>query len=713
MDQNIDLRALVGIIRRQARLIALVVIAALAVALLALFTLRPAYDATALVLVDTSQKDILNSDNGTPDYNPDPRVDSEVQLVKSQTTLLNVVNSADLIHEPEFGPHLGLTDKVRTLLHLPTPPAPSGDALVRDILERLDSDVTAERVAGTFLIAITARTGDPALSAKIANAVASNYIADQRQAKVDSVLASRNIIQSRLADANASVANSEEAIDSFINANFDAISHGTGNTDLVGIRDKIQKLQNEEVSTSARVDLVAKGVAAADWTQVAATLQSQAAASLAAQREDLAKSLSGPSVDAAQADTLKNQISKIESQLREQANGAVTSLKAQIDADKSQTADLRSQMRDAAVSGDMPPALLTNLYELQQNAQIARTQYQALIARQKDLETQAYLQVADARMVSEAVPPGGPSFPNSRLIFTFGALAGLGLGLAAALLRENFVGGFTSLGQVQSVLRVPAVAAIPWQRPFRNEKLEAVSLADMLTQAPLSAYSEAIRMVQVGVDQARRRQLKNQPTAPQQGAVVLISSTNPGEGKTTIALSLARAFVASGRTTLLIDADLRVPRLHQSLQMEPSAGLVDYLMGRVDSPRIDEIIVSDPQSALRVIVGARRSDAPTDRLINNEALSGLLAAARKHFDMVVIDTPPVGAVVDGFYLAGHADVIVFALKWASTAQLAARSAVGTLRDSLPEHGEIVAVLNQERLGRRRRGGSYEDSYYYG
>src|SRR5690606_12078939 len=125
---------------------------------------------------------------------------------------------------------------------------------------------------------------------------------------------------------------------------------------------------------------------------------------------------------------------------------------------------MRQQMRSEVFSSDLPLDVLTRLYELQQSADLARSQYQTLLARTGDLRLQADSQLADSRIVSAALPPAGPSFPDARLILVLGGLAGLGLGIALAVVYENFLGGFTSESQVGLVTRQPVLGAVPLQR---------------------------------------------------------------------------------------------------------------------------------------------------------------------------------------------------------------------------------------------------------
>jgi Mrp family chromosome partitioning ATPase len=184
--------------------------------------------------------------------------------------------------------------------------------------------------------------------------------------------------------------------------------------------------------------------------------------------------------------------------------------------------------------------------------------------------------------------------------------------------------------------------------------------------------------------------------------VIVVSSAAPGEGKTTVALSLARAYALSGLPTLLVDCDLRKPSVHQQLGMEASEGLLEYLVGSEQAVDLKSIMTVDTGSGAQIVLGSRRSDIATDQLIAGRTLTRLIAAARQNFDIVVLDSPPVGPVVDGLYLAGMADAILFVVKWSATPQQEVRSAVAALVAARPDTTPILVALNQRDIKPRTR-----------
>ncbi len=707
----IDLRNIVDLLKRRLWLIVLVTVLALAAAGLALVTLKPVYTATALVLVDPSKKNLLDPDAQLTGSSSDSlRVDSEVELVKSETTLLAVADELDLVNDPEFGLRLGIRDTLMAFFRIAEPKLPTGEEALSAVIDKLRDAVTVQRRGLTFLIAVNARSGRPHFAADIANSLTKYYIQQQLEAKVASTLASRDIIEARIANANAMVAQTEGAFDGFLDQNLSRISDLTGRTDLEQMRSEIDTIIASRAQSSAAADLAEQSLARRDWSAVADSLKDEAVANLERQRVALRDKLADAAEGSPSAIDLRSSLQGVESQLGEAASAAVSSLRQEVATSQSRVSELRGQLRNSVLSSNLPADILTTIYSLQQTAEIARSQYQALLTRRQDLDTQAFLQVADSRVASEATAPSKPSFPNPRLILILAGLAGLGLGVGLAFLVENFVGGFTSESQAESILRVPAMAAVPRQRPLKVNGGEALTVADSLVLAPLSIYSESIRRVRVGVDQAVRKRRDPKSTEERAGMVLAVSSAAPGEGKTTLALSLSRAYALAGMSTLLIDCDLRKPSVHRQLGMKASDGLLEYLAGSSDTVELKSIMTVDVGSGAQIVLGSRRSDIATDQLVAGKTFARLVAAAKKNFDIVVLDTPPVGPVVDGLYLAGMADAIVFVVKWSSTPQQEVKAAVASLGSAKADGVPILAVLNQQTINVAAYRGKYAGYY---
>lgn len=708
---SFDLRDVLGLLRRRIWLIVAITVIFVGAAGIALLALKPVYTATALVLVDPSKKNLLNPEDALGGSGSESlRVDSEVELVKSETTLLAVARQLGLASDPEFGLRLGLRDAILAFLRIAEPTLPAGDEAYNFIINGLRDAVTVQRRGLTFLIAVDARSARPEFAALLANAIAHKYIQQQLEAKVSSTLASRDIIDARINDASSTVLQSEQAFDDFIDSNLPRITEATGRSDFATMRQQIDALTRTRSDADSRIQRTELSLGQRDWNAVANGLKDDAVAALELQREQLLSSLSAAGEGSQAAIDLRVELGKVESGLETAAREAVTALKQNVADTQAKVSELRGQLRTSILGSDLPSDILTSIYELQQRAEIARAQYQTLLTRLKDLDTQAFLQVADSRVVSEATPPTTPSFPNPRLILLLAGFIGIAVGVGLAFLVENFVGGFSSEAQTESILKLPVASSIPRQRTLKRAGAESFTVADALVVAPLSVYSESIRRVRIGVDQALRKAgSAGVGTTGLGGIVIAVTSAAPNEGKTTISLSLARAYALAGLSTILIDCDLRKPSVHRQLGMDASEGLLDYLTSNA-SQELRSIVTVDDSSGAQVVLGSRRSDVATDQLIAGRTFSTLVNAAKKNFDVVILDTPPIGPVVDGLYLAGMADAIVFVIKWSATPQQEVRGAVASLSTAKQEHVPMLVLLNQQGANPSAYKGRYAGYY---
>lgn len=708
-ESEIDLRGVLGLLRRQFRLIVLTVLIGIGAAVIVTFALTPVYTASVLILVDPSSKNLLDPEAQMTSASADnARIDSEVEILRSENILLKVIEAEGLLADDEFGVSLGLRERLLSFLRIAVPTLPTGDAAINQALSKLAGAISAQRRGLTYLIALQARSEDPAKAAALANATAHVYIEDQLASKVSNVMTSRDILQARVVEAREAIVRSEGSFDTFISENIQRIAEESGRSDLAAMQQSIRELRETRAQTSATLDLVQSTLAEDNWRTLVDSLQSEALSLLEQQRQALANRIGEVAESSATVD-LRAELQRIEEEMRSAANGEVSALREKVAQTETAEETMRQQMRQEVVSSALPADVLAQIYELQQSAEIARDQYQTLLGRVQDLDAQAALQVADSRIVSAALPPRSASFPNRPFMIALTALAALGVGIGLALLYENLIGGFTSEEQVESVLKVRVAAAVPRAKLLAD----STSLADHMVRSPLSMFAESIRRIRALVDQHGRT--LSGTGDEEYGRVVMVSSAAPNEGKTTIALALARSYALSGRTTVIIDCDLRKPSVHRQLGLEPSMGLYEFLnTENAAPPSISSIAVSDSLSRSTIILGARRSDLPTDQLLAGPSFVKLINAARATFDVVILDTPPIGPVIDGLYIAPFADVIIFCAKWASTSQIDAKKAISNLSSVTRAGVEILCALNQQdysfRAYRRKYGGYYEKDY---
>lgn len=690
-ESDIDLRAIFSLLRRQLRLIVMVFVAVVGLAAIVVFTLTPVYTASALVLVDPSRKNLLAPETQLSSSTADSaRIDSEVEILRSDNVLLKVVEAEDLTSDANLAASEPLRAKILGFLHLAEPTLPTGQEALNQALSNLRNSVAVQRKGLTYLISVQVKSENPEQAARLANALSKAYIDDQVASKINSVLTSRDIVQARISQARDAIAGSEGSFDKFITDNIDRIANDTGRADLAQMQSQIAQLASARTQSAALANRLQSSIAEDGF-------QSTALTELAKQRDALAARLvSAPTAD------LQTELTDTENRLRNAATTELANLQQTIARSETDESAKRQELRSAVLASSLSPDVLTSLYELQKNAELARSQYQTLLGRTNDLNAQADLQVADARIVSPALAPQSPSFPNKGLILALSALVALGIGAALAFLRENFIGGFTSEAQMASVLKTRVATAVPRQKT----KSDKESLANLMVSAPLSIFPESVRRLRAVVEQSIG--LGKGAGEFGEGKVVMVCSTAPDEGKTTLALALARSYALSGRSALIIDCDLRKPSIHRHIGVERSQGLLEYLSAE-NSDNLNSIISRDTLTGATIIVGVRRSDLPTDQLLTGLSFGRLINAGKRSFDVVILDTPPIGPVTDGLYIAPFADAIVFVTRWASTSQLDTKEALASLTAAKSPDVEIISVLNQQdeaKVAYMRKYGSY-------
>jgi receptor protein-tyrosine kinase len=266
--------------------------------------------------------------------------------------------------------------------------------------------------------------------------------------------------------------------------------------------------------------------------------------------------------------------------------------------------------------------------------------------------------------------PGGPVFPRTKLTLLVAALLGLGLGLAAAVLRESLTTKVESADDLAEVAGVPVYAEIPAE----SAVLKLHTPEDLATQPRLRIVAEAFRDLRTNLlftDEGIRS--------------VLITSPDGSHGKTTVAFGLAATLARAGTKTLLIDADLRRGRVAELLELPRSPGLMDVLLGETELEDAARV-TSD---GLHVLVGGRRAADPGELLTS--AFPTLLARLEREYEAVIIDSTPVIPISDARIIARYADATLLVARAGGALRRQVRAAVERL--GLINVQLTAAVLN--------------------
>jgi capsular exopolysaccharide synthesis family protein len=699
-ESVIDLRDVVSILRRRYRLIVLTGAIVLGLAFLYLAQTTPLYTSTTLILVDPAQKNLLAPEReGMVNSSlASSLIESEVEILRSNTVLLAVIEAADLLRDPEFGPSLSLFGKFKQAVGIaPRGSAADGAALLNNTLNKLNNAVSARRRGMTNLIALSVTAEDPERAATLANTLAATYIRLQVQAKSQSFMDARDVLEAQLSAAQRALGGSDAALANYIDENLARLERESGSDAVAALRARLERANASGLAAKVTADDAATALAARDWSALADRLGDQALASLEGQRAALASRLGQTAEGSDAAVNLRAGLEQIEAQLARQGEAAVASLRDEVSGLSAAGDQLRDDIRRELLSGDLSAETLSEIYGLQQEATIAQRQYDTLLTRMRDLEAQALVQVADSRVVSQAIAPSGPSFPNTKMILALALVASLMLGVGLAFVSEYYVGGIHSAHQLANVIPARIGSVVP----KASQSADQASVADIIIDAPMSQFSESLRRLRANIDRFA-------PSGVEGSRMVVVTSAIPAEGKSVTALALARTYSAAGKRTLLIDADMRKPTQNKLLGVTPASGLFEYLVQSGEEPHAADCYDVDPRSRVGVIFGRQRPDAPTDQPIQSEAFRRLIEDARHSFDVIVIDTPPLIPVVDARYVAAMADAVVLCVRTGETSQSDARTAYDQLVDHAAPTTAILTALTFQSASEH----DYKYSGYY-
>lgn len=725
---EIDLKELVGILQRQIRLIGMTFAVVLLPAIAYLTLATPIYNASALISIDAGGSNIMDPTmvENSQSAVLNSRVDGEVEILRADSTILAVVQDAKLLEDPEFGPKLSLTQKiavalgldqvassVRQMLGIKLSTGPSAEDLVANAVTQLKGAVDIRRRGLTYLISVGISAEDPVRAAEIANTFVQTYISQQVLTKSQGIISARDVLRAQTETASAGLAQSEDALNNFIDQNLAKLERESGNSAISALRQELESAKSNKVASVAALASTRDAVARNDFSAAAQSLGDAALQELAAQRDDLAQRLSGEQEGSNAQLDLKQALDSLDQDLAERLKTAQGEIENTLSTITNAETVAREQLRDALLQSDLSSSTVADLFNLQQSATIARNQYQQLLARVQDLNALANVQISDARVVSQALPPLTPSSPNKRLIIAIAIVAGLAMGVGVALLNEYYIGGVTTAEQLGNVIGARVPVAVPILPLGMANRL----LADEIITTPLSQYSESFRKLRLAIDTSLQRGAMERNTSgsvQHKGKVILICSALPGEGKTTTSISIARTYAAAGLNTLLIDCDLRKPSVADYLGVDSTNGLINYLTDGESDPEMIIHPLRDELSGATVIVAGQRSNQPTDQLINSPRFASVIEVVRDMYDIVVIDSPPLLPVVDTRYLAQSADCAVLVVRFSNTTQGEAREAASQMHEVLPPGVTLLGLLNRQVKQTSKRG-YYNRGYsgYYG
>jgi succinoglycan biosynthesis transport protein ExoP len=339
------------------------------------------------------------------------------------------------------------------------------------------------------------------------------------------------------------------------------------------------------------------------------------------------------------------------------------------------------------------------LDELTREVAVDQQLYETFFSRIKETSESGDLQTANARVIDPAVVPVKPIKPKRALLSILFIFLSVFIGTLLVILREALDSTVKSRDDVIVKLHTQLLGVLP----LLKEKEAGGNVAQIYSKAGNSTFPESIRTIRTGV-------ILSGIDNPHK--ILVVTSSIPGEGKSTIAANLAQAFGQMGKT-LLIDADLRRPTVFKNFGIKPSApGLSDLV---ADTAEIKACIHRLEAFGIDVMPSGMVPPNPLE-LLSSKRFAAVLASLEKHYDRIIIDSAPCEVVSDALILATFASALIYVVKADATNIRAVKSGIGRLRESgTPVTGVVMNCVNLDKkssYGYGRYYGGYYDYYGY-
>ena len=675
---EIDLLALVRTVWRGKWTIALVMFSAFAPAVIYLyFVAVPMYRSTAVIALDSQQQNVvtdiesvlsgMGSDAAT--------LNTEAVVLKSRILGGKLVDELELITDPEFNellqpkPKYSLRAMLRQMLGRAEPPVPLPEEIRNAVIDNVLRAMEVSYLRQSLVFEVSVTSANRSKAATIANDLARLYIENQLQEKLDATDSAIRFLSDQTAKLQIELQVFEAKLKAF-NESTELVSMevlGGLQRQVKELRERISGARAATAATETRLSSLGVLAAAGDPEAFAAFADDP-------RLDDLIPRWKAGNInDTALQSAVQAVVLRAESEVKE--------------ADDQLSALVMSEATlDALISRQSDE--LVRQQELTRSVETTRLMYESFLQRLKETSVQRGLQEPDSRLLSEAVPRPAIS-PRRTLVAAVALVLGALIGMAIVMAREMLFASFRTSDELrlhtgQSVLG--AIPVIPGSA--RKDALK------YQRDKPTSVIAEAVRNLRTSI------LLSNVDNPPK---VILITSSVPGEGKTTLALSLAQNMAGLGKRVILIEGDIRKRIFAEYFDVKAGVSLLEAL---TDPGSLANAELRQMDIGVDLLVAAKTNVNAAD-LFASDKFADLLTELRKGYDYILIDTPPVLAVPDARIIGPLADAIIYVVLWNSTTRTQVRQGLEMFSSvGLKVSGLVLNRVDSRQMKRYGYAGQY-------
>jgi polysaccharide biosynthesis transport protein len=685
----------------------------------------PLYTSEALIHIKGREAQVIKLDGVVEELIADPAtIESELQFLNSRAFLRRIAEQLNLIEDPEFNPNLvqnadasSFLDMINPLTYLPEDWRPqlgggtgSREPVTPEVIEmnrvvsKLASRVDVSQEGRSYVLSLKVTSEDPAKASRFANAIAEEYLVTQVETKYEAAQRAIQWLSGRIHELRGEVLEAEAKIVEYRTRNnlIDVNDSNPLTLQFFQLNTQLALAQAQRAEAEARLSQARSVVGSPGGVQAAAlVLNSPLMADLRSQETQLMRQMSELSTiygdNHPQMVNTRAELESVRAKMEDEVQRIVQDLANEVAVARAREAEMQNSMNSLQTGAAGADMAEVELRSLTREAASNRELFETFLARFREIVEQQELQEADARILSNADTPSTPSYPNKPLftVIAFAASLVLGTMLVFVIERWDSDYGFRSADEINSAIGLRALALVP---DLSRRETQGVAAEEYVLQKPNSAFAEALQRIRTSLF------LADEGHPPK---TILVTSSIPLEGKSTIAASLARQSARSGLKVILIDADLRRPRLHEVIGIANQNGLSEVLTGRANP---EAAIKRDEKSGMDFLPAGVGVVSPPD-LFRSSTMRILLEEMAAYYDLVIIDSPPVAAVSDSFTLSGLVDKAVYVIRWEQTPRNVALAGIRQMAEAGADIAGIV--LSRVDVKKHARYGYADSGYYQG
>lgn len=694
----LDIHTLRGFLWRQRFVLSGVTLLAIVAGLVITLLTTPKYEATSSVRIDPEQADIFQGEGLAPQI-------SVNQLDSYLATLVDVLKSHSMAVQVAKNLKMDTRQDIPDLAEISRPAGMSDRQWQAERLEIgaeiLQGGMTAEAPGVQRLINISYRSDDPAWSAEVANAYATNFLTDDLRRSLQQNAYAQNYLQGQIAETRTKLAQAERDALAYARSNGIVsealLADSSSSTDTPSAAPQTVAAGNLASVNSTYIEARARRIAAEQrWAAVSGKAPSEipevqtntTVQSLTSRRAELMGNLADlrtrygdnhPEVRETQAE-----ISSLDRQIGQISREIKNSLRNDFDIAKRQEGALSGELSRVSGRALDEQERRVAFNQLNGTVQALQTQLQSLLDRYNQISAAANVKPGTITLLDAARVPNGPVSPNLIRNLLVAAVFGVALAALLAILRETFDDRLRSAEDVETKLGVPMLGLTP-----------RVDVDDMGNDS--RALSESYGSIRAALGFALPMKSHN---------VVLLTSSQSSEGKTTTAVALARKFAQLGQRVLLVDGDLRRPALTRQFGLKRTdRGMTELLAGEIT---LSDAVVRPAGEAIDILPVGKIPSNPVE-VISSPRVDEFFARMSKEYDLVMIDSPPVMGIADAPLLSRVSDGVVFIVESNLAHYGAAKTAIRRLRDA--DANVLGAVLTKFQALEAGQSYDYNYSYY--